>query len=193
MPWRAPVRLPYGALVLASFLLFCVMVIPCQAQGRDAVCSHGSGNFEAEFHTGVKLRLGVARKTATGLATRLCEATLSWDKQEIMVTTRAAQLDVDAFGADLGMGVPVVTFQVKQSDTQCCLAYQIYSLEKPPGLLRAITGGSFFSASDTDLDGRVEIWTDDAAAVDGFENLAGGELDFAPTSCSASSTTTCST
>jgi hypothetical protein len=157
------------------------MLIPCQAQGRDVVCSNGSGNFEAEFHTGVKLRLGAARKTATGLATRLCEATLGWDKQEIMVTTRAAQLDVDAFGADLGVGVPVVTFQVKQSDTECCLAYQIYSLEKPPGLLRAITGGSFFSASDTDLDGRVEIWTDDAAAVDGFENLAGGELDFAPT------------
>jgi len=157
------------------------MIVPCHAQGRDALCSNGSGNFEGEFHTGVKLRLGAARKTATGLATRVCEATLSGDKQEIIVSTMASQLDVDAFGADLGLGVPVVTFQVKQSDTECCLAYQIYSLEKPPGLLRAIAGGSFFSASDTDLDGRVEIWTDDAAAVDGFENLAGGELDFAPT------------
>jgi hypothetical protein len=88
---------------------------------------------------------------------------------------------VDAFGADLGLGVPVVTFQAKQSETECCVAYQIYSLQKPPGLLRTITGGGFFSASDTDLDGRVEIWTDDAAAVDGFENLVGGELDFAPT------------
>jgi hypothetical protein len=157
------------------------MVIPCHAQGRDALCSNGSGNFEAEFHTGVKLWLGAARKTATGLATRVCEAKLSWDKQEIIVTTGASQLDVDAFGADLGLGVPVVTFQVKQSETECCIAYQIYSLQKPPGLLRAITGGGFFSASDTDLDGRVEIWTDDAAAVDGFENLVGGELDFAPT------------
>jgi len=157
------------------------MVIPCHAQGRDALCSNGSGNFEAEFHTGVKLRLGAARKTATGLATRVCEAALSWDKQEIIVTTGASQLDVDAFGADLGLGVPVVTFQIKPSETECCMAYQIYSLQKPPALLRAITGGGFFSASDTDLDGRVEVWTDDAAAVDGFENLVGGELDFAPT------------
>jgi hypothetical protein len=157
------------------------MMIPCLAQGRDRLCSKGSGSFETEFHTGVMLRLGAARKTATGLATRVCEARLSWDKQEIIVTTGASELDVDAFGADLGLGVPVVTFQVKQSDTGCCLAYQIYSLEKPPGSLRTITGGSLFSASDTDLDGRVEIWTDDAAAVDGFENLAGGELDFAPT------------
>src|SRR5260370_6223802 len=84
--WRAPVRLPYGPLALASFLLFCVMVIPCQAQARDALCSNGSSNFEAEFHTGVKLRLGAARKAATGLATRVCEATLSWVKQAISVT-----------------------------------------------------------------------------------------------------------
>lgn len=148
------------------------MVIPCRAQSREALCSHGSANFEAEFRTGVKLRLGAARKTAGGLATRVCEATLSWDKQETIVTATASQLDVDAFGTDLGLGVAVVAFQVKQSDTECCMAYQIYSLQKPPGLLRAVTGGSFFSASDTDLDGRVEIWTDDAAAVDGFENLA---------------------
>jgi hypothetical protein len=42
-------------------------------------------------------------------------------------------------------------------------------------------GGDFFSASDVDLDGRVEIWTNDAAAVDGFESLTLGELDLAPT------------
>jgi hypothetical protein len=59
--------------------------------------------------------------------------------------------------------------------------YAIYSLQKPPRLLGAITGGGFFSASDVDLDGTVEILTDDAAAVDGFENLTLGELDFAPT------------
>jgi hypothetical protein len=48
-------------------------------------------------------------------------------------------------------------------------------------LLHTITGGEFFSASDTDLDGDVEIWTNDAAAVDGFEKLTASELDFAPT------------
>src|SRR5258708_17282182 len=59
--------------------------------------------------------------------------------------------------------------------------YGFYSLQKPPGLLRAITGGGFFRACDVDLDGTVEIFTDDAAAVGGFENLTLGELDSAPT------------
>ena len=115
------------------------------------------------------------------MATRACAAELSWEKQQLLVATGAAQLDLDAFGVDLGQGVPVAAFQIKQSDTDCCMDYRIYSLEKPPRLLRTVTGGEFFSTSDIDLDGRVEIWTDDAAAVDGFENLTLGELDSAPT------------
>ena len=60
------------------------------------------------------------------------------------------------------------------------MSYQIYSLEKPPRLLRTITGGDAFGAADTDLDGRVEIWADDSAAVDGFEHFDVRRLDFAP-------------
>ncbi len=157
------------------------MAIPCPAQNRDVLCTNGSGKFEAEFHTGVKLRMGAAKNAGRGLATRVCEATLNWNQQELAVATNAAELDVDVFGADLGLGMPVAAFQVKKSDAECCMAYEIYSLQKPPRLLRTITGGNFFSASDTDLDGRVEIWTADAAAVDGFENLTFGEFDFAPT------------
>jgi hypothetical protein len=157
------------------------MAIPCRAQSRDMLCRNGSGNFRAEFRTGVKLRVGAAKSTSVALATRVCEASLSWDKQEIVVTANAPQLDVDVFGVDLGLDVPVVAFQVKDSDTECCVAYQIYSLQKPPRLLRTITGGNSFGASDTDLDGRVEIWTADTAAVDGLENFVEGELDFAPT------------
>ncbi|HKM46982.1 MAG TPA: hypothetical protein VJX69_05320 [Terriglobales bacterium] len=74
----------------------------------------------------------------------------------------------------------MAAFQIKKSDAECCMVYEIYSLEKPPHLLRTITGGDFFSASDVDLDGRVEIWTHDAAALNGFENLAMSELDSAP-------------
>ncbi len=157
------------------------MAVPCRAQSRDVLCSKGSGRFEAEFHTGVKLQVGAARDAGGGLATRVCEATLRWDKQGIVVTAKASQLDVVVFAADLGIGVPVVALQVKKSDTECCMAYRVYSLQKPPRLLRTLTGGNFFSAADTDLDGRVEIWTADTAAVDGFENLVAGELDFAPT------------
>jgi hypothetical protein len=178
---RAPGRLAFRLFALLPCLPFCVMAFPSYAQIRDVLCTNGSGNFEAEFHTGVKLRVGAANSTSATLAMRVCEATLSWDKQGMVVTAKASQLDVDVFGADLDVGVPVVAFQVKDSDTQCCVAYQIYSLQKPPRLLRTITGGNFFSASDTDLDGRVEIWTADTAAVDGFENVVEGELDFAPT------------
>ena len=61
------------------------------------------------------------------------------------------------------------------------MTYQIYSLKEPPQLLRTITGGGFFEAADTDLDGAVEIWTDDSAAVNEFEGLALSEIDSVPT------------
>jgi len=150
----------------------------CLAQDHEVLCRDGVGTFQAEF-SGVTVRVGAAK--SGGLSTRACEATLRWDKQTVTVAVNAAQLDLDAFGVDLGLGVPSVAFQVKNSANQCCMDYKIYSLEKPPRLLRSITGGDFFSSADTDLDGRVEIWTTDAAAVDGFENLDLSELDSAPT------------
>jgi hypothetical protein len=121
-----------------------------------------------------------AAKNGT-LARRVCEATLNWDKKAIPVVREAWQVDIDALGVDLGLKTPVVAFQIKKTDIDSRMTYEVYSLQKPPRLLRAITGGDFFSAADTDLDGRVEIWTGDASAVDGFENLALDDLDFAPT------------
>jgi hypothetical protein len=115
------------------------------------------------------------------LAARLCQAALSWEKQTLTIANQASLVDVDAFGVDLGMGVPIVAFQVKKSRDDCCVAYQIYSLQKPPKLLHTITGGGSFSAADTDMDGAVEIWTDDTAAIDGFDNLVAGQFDNAPT------------
>jgi len=143
------------------------------------LCSQGDGGFEAESHTGVTVQVRAARNG--GLATRACEATLGWNKQSLIIATGASQLDVDAFDIDLGLDGPVAAFQVKELDSQCCMEYKVYSLKRPPRLLRTITGGDFFSAADTDLDGRVEIWTDDAGAVSNFENLAVTELDSAPT------------
>jgi hypothetical protein len=154
----------------------------CQPQARSVLCRGGNGNFDAEFRTGVKVHVGAARSGgAATFARRLCAARLSWDNQELAVATGDLQVDLDAFGVDLGDGVPVAAFQIKKSDADCCMDYRIYSLEEPPRLLRTITGGEFFSASDMDLDGSVEIWTDDAAALDGFDKLTLGELDSAPT------------
>jgi hypothetical protein len=173
----SPIRLVAASLFV---FLFWATTSICQTQTliSGILCRGGDGNFDAEFQTGVKVHVGAARNGE--LATRACAARLSWEKQELVVATDASQIDLDAFGADLGDGVPVAAFQIKKLDTDCCMEYAIYSLEKPPRLLRTVTGGDFFSASDIDLDGRVEIWTNDAGAVNGFEKLALSELDSAP-------------
>jgi hypothetical protein len=173
VPWRC------GKMTLAWLAFLCLVSSACHAEIPDVLCNEGSGSFETAFHTGVKVHVGAAKKG--GLARRLCEAAMSWDLHDEVVATDAFQLDVDAFGVDLGVGVPVVTLQVKKSSADCCMTYLIYSLQKPSRLLRTITGGDFFSAADTDLDGRVEIWSHDAAAVDGFETFVLGELDAPPT------------
>jgi hypothetical protein len=151
----------------------------CVAQTQDVLCSDGNGSFQTAFmNTGVTVRVGPSK--AGELATRTCEAVFAWNKHKLPLVTNAAQADLDAFGVDLGLGTPIAAFQVKKSDAACCREYQVYSLTEPPRLLRTITGGASYHASDTDLDGQVEIWTDDAAAVDGFETLRVAELDFAP-------------
>lgn len=150
----------------------------CAAQADDVLCRGGSGKFDASFHREVKVHVGAAKND--GLATRSCEATLSSGTQEVSVASGAWDVDLDAFGTDLGLGAPVATFQVKKSEFDCCSTYLIYSLQNPPKLLRTLTGGSSFQVSDLDLDGRVEIWTDDAAAIDGLDKLTLSDFEFLP-------------
>jgi hypothetical protein len=167
-----------GASAPALFFLIVLSAGVCHAQSHDVVCREGVGDFAAEFLTGVKVRVGPARNEE--LEARVCEAALSWGEENLPVADAASQADIDVFGVDLGMGAPVVALQVKKSKAACCMEYKIYSLRAPPVLLRTLTGGDYFSAADTDLDGRIEIWTDDAAAVEGFDNLRLSDLDFAP-------------
>jgi hypothetical protein len=164
-----------------SFVFLLGNDVPVPNTCSQRPCNEGDGSFDGEFSTGIKVHVGAARNRGSAtLATRACAAELSWGKQELTVATGVSQLDLDAFGVDLGEGIPVAAFQEKKTDADCCMDYMVYSLEKPPRLLRTITGGQFFSTSDKDFDGRVEVWTQDAAAVKGFENLALSELDFAP-------------
>jgi len=160
-------------------VLIVVSIGRCLGQNHEVLCNNGEGRFQAEFQALVTVTVGATK--SRGLSTRTCEATLAWNKQAVTVSTNVAQVDLDAFGIDLGLGVPVAAFQIKNSANQCCTEYKLYSLDKSPRLLRTITGGGFFSAGDTDLDGRVEIWTTDAAAVNGLERLDLAELDSAPT------------
>ena len=159
-------------------LCFCAALNFCAAQNNDVLCHGGDGKFTADFHHAAQVHVGATKND--GLATRSCEATLSSEGQQVMVASGALEVDLDVFGADLGMGMPVAAFQVRKSPTDCCVEYSIYSLQKPPRLLRTLTGGSSFQASDIDLDSRVEIWTDDAAAVEGFDNLSLFDLNSPP-------------
>lgn len=150
---------------------------PCRAQ--RILCDDGFGNFASAFSTGVRVTVGPSR--SGGFANRKCDAVLGWGTNTLYAARGAPQLDIDVMGADLGLGVPVVAFQVKKSVFSRLVTYEIYSLEKPPRLLNTITGGDFYNAQDYNLDGRIAIWTDDAAAVDGFEALPLSSYDFPPT------------
>jgi len=175
-------RFPVSLLRIASLTilaLVCSGATLCNAQTDSVVCAHGSGSFAVALQTGITINVGAARKD--GLATRMCQATVGWDKRAIVVADAAAQVDVDALGIDLDVKTPVVTFQVKRADADCCRTFLVYSLQKPPKLLRTITGGSFFSTADTDLRGHIEIWTRDAAALQGFDSPNVEGPDVAPT------------
>lgn len=128
----------------------------------------------------------VGAATHAGLAGRTCSAVLKWNHGELPVVSEASVVDVDVLGADLGLDKPVVAFQVKKSAGDALTTYQIYSLDKPPRLLRSITGGGYFNAADVDLEGRISIWTSDAAAINGLDGpgldgVAFADFDSPPT------------
>ena len=146
------------------------------------LCEDGEGEFGTLFRTGVTVQVEATRNG--GMASRACAAGLSWgksDEERVVVTSWAAQVDVDVLGAEIGLHAPVVAFEVRKADDDWHATYRIYSLGKPARLLRTITGGDEYSAEDADFDGRIAIWTADGAAVDGFDQLTYSDFDFAPT------------
>jgi hypothetical protein len=148
------------------------------------VCNKGNGSFSGKLpkgisHAGVTVSVGAAMKNKFAL--RACQAKLTWNHRETVVTPEAAQADIDVMGADLGLGSLVVAFQIKAKEDDPHIRYEIYSLNEPPQLLKTITGEDYFSAADTRLNGSVEIWTTDAAAIDGFEGLPRSAFDVVPT------------
>lgn len=161
-------------------LLSAVTLGSYHARAYDMLCRNGSGSFQAQASTGV--RVSVGPPIHGNLALRSCRALLSWNGQELLVAGDAAQVDLDIFGVDLGTGSPVAAFQIKQSEAECCMNYEIYTLEKPPRRLRTLRGGGYFSAADSYFNGQVEIWTDDAGAVDGLEGFYASQMTFPPTS-----------
>jgi hypothetical protein len=191
-------RIRYFVRASSLFASLCCLCVACAGQTQSAVdethfstnptrllvCDKGIGSFQGKLpdsasNTGVTVSVGAARQN-NGFATRACEAKLTWGHRELVVAPEAAQADIDVMGADLGLGSLVVAFQIKATDADPLIKYEIYSLSKAPKLLRTVTGEDFFSAADTRLFQTVEIWTTDAVAVNGFENLPLSAFDFAP-------------
>ena len=165
--------------VLLYGILFWPIAVHSQGSAQGFTCEDGSGDYSTRFFTGISVIVGPVRMGS--FAERACTAKLVWNGQEISVASDAGQVGIDVLGADLGFGKPVVAFQIDESGSGSNRTYQIYSLARPPRLLYTIKGADSYRAADTDLDGRIEIWTDDAAAVDGFEKIPSVDLDFVPT------------
>ncbi|MGB6725162.1 MAG: hypothetical protein WBE74_04605 [Terracidiphilus sp.] len=170
-------RFAFHRTALLAFLT--LIPLACNGQNRDAVCRNGDGSFSAKSPDGVVVFVG--NRKVEGFGSRDCQATLSWKDQQLTVVPHAWQLDVDAIDLDLGLGAPLLALQITPTDIDRTSTYQIYSLSQPPHLLREITGGDNYAAADTNLDGHVEIWTHDAQAIDGFENITLSSFDYPPT------------
>jgi hypothetical protein len=178
--WETSTRVPRKC--VCSFLmsfLFSIGAVGSAAQNADITCDRGSGEYATTFQTGITVSVNAVK--AGELSTRKYEAKLSWTGGELELATSVEQVGIDVLGSDLGFRVPVVALQIRASSADARSEYRIYSLEKPPRLLRTIKGGSAYRAVDTYLHGHLEIWTDDTIAVDGFEDIPAASFDFAPT------------
>lgn len=174
---RHPMGYRFGKLaVLLLFSLGCRCGL-CQLQ--RALCDNGNGRFETQFETGATVLVDAVRNGA--FSGRTCSASIKWGRRDLSVVPSAAQVDIDVLGADFGFESPVAAFVIRSADNDWHASYAIYSLQKPVRLLRTLTGSDFYRTVDADFDGRIAIWTRDAAAIDRFDDLRYSDFDFPPT------------
>ncbi len=138
-------------------------------------CEKGSGRA-SEKVKGFTITIEPAHE-----GTQLCRAAVA-KKMEIVFETHARSIRLKMFGADMnGDKQPEVALETDSgAETDCC-ALHVVSLVRPPGLLRTITKGRYFTVEDRDGDEIYEIWAGDADGFDGFDGLSKGELDIIPT------------
>jgi hypothetical protein len=145
--------MPFRANKLIIYAILCFVSMCGYAQTHLVLCAAGIGSFSSKFTTGVAVT--VAATKVRGFSTRTCEATLGWGEEVMPAAQEAWEIDIDVLGADLGLNTPVVAFQVKSSAQDHLMTYKVYSLEKPPRLLRTITGGDWFEAAHGVSAGRL--------------------------------------
>jgi len=163
--------------ILASLLAVPLMTAAGFAQAV-LVCQGGRGSFEARLHAGVTVSIGAPH--AGGFAQRGCQAVLESKGQTLEVATGVAEIDADALDVDFGLGGTAAAFQIRNKTNDTAMSYVLYALKPRLRQVRVLTGGDYYMAADTDLDGRVEIWTSDAGVFDGLDGLRPVAFDFAP-------------
>ena len=151
---------------------------PPPARPRQVVCDGGSGRFQATFETGVRVTVDAVPRA--GFASRACQAVLSRGGGRVVAVPSADRIDLDAMGADLGLGVPVAAFTVRTAKQDWQSRYAIWSLEKNPRRLRTLTGGGSYRAVDADFNRYVAIWTTDARGAEGFDGFTRADYEFPP-------------
>jgi hypothetical protein len=166
--------------LLVGVVALTVAGVPGFAQQQQAVCVRGEGHFEAHLRDDAGVTVGPVA-TGQGFSGRACSAAITWKDRTVLQVATAGQIDIDVMGADLGFGVPVVAFEIRKASTDWRATYAIYSLDKAPRLLAQLTGGDVYRAVDADFNGRIAIWTTDAAAINGFDGLRYADFDFPPT------------
>jgi hypothetical protein len=172
-------RFPSLSLLFALYL--CTPLLS-RSQTHGILCTGGAGRFTSKFATGVTITVDATKNGESGgFSTRACEAVLASKKIQIVAAKDAWIVDIDVLGADLGLGMPVVAFQVMKREIDPGMTYEVYSLDDPPKLLRTITGGDSYRAADANLDGSIEIWTRDAETLNHFEGIPPSDFDFLPT------------
>src|SRR2546427_4931059 len=83
---NSPLKFGSFLFAWALVLLFGGLVNPCAAQIRSPLCNGGDNQFQANYHTGIGASVGPGH--SGGLATRACEADLTWEPQKAMVSER---------------------------------------------------------------------------------------------------------
>lgn len=79
-------------------LILCLLLNP-RAEAYDVLCRNGNTAFDASFRNGVQVHVG--RAMSGRLASRICQASISWGSHEWKVAEEAAEVDLDLFGVDL--------------------------------------------------------------------------------------------
>ncbi len=161
---------------LAAVLVMALCCLRCfGAETRPRACEKGSGTVREKVKG-----FTITIDPVPG-GSQLCRALIS-KKTVTIFATQAPSIRLKMFGGDMnGDKQPEVAVETDSGATTACCVLHVISLGKPPGLLRTISKGRYFSVEDRDGDRLYEIWAGDADGFDGFDGLQKARMEIIPT------------